>query len=213
VSIRVRVALAVAIAAMAASAEAGVTYVPFGTTVPNGESLITDFSTASGLTGSYHLPTGSQGGVTAAPAYSGSSFDAAQYLSIEGLQGDSGATLSFAPKSEVSVYLGSLDDYNTLTVLFQGSGAISYTGSQLASLTTACTGGGQTIGCSNGRFVFDFANKIDGLSFQSGSNAFEVASVAGTGVPEPAGWALMLLGIAAVGAGLRSERRLAASEI
>lgn len=212
-SIRVSVALAAALAAMAASAGAGVTYVPFGTTIPAGESLITDFATSAGLTGAFHMPTSSQGGVTAAPAYTGSGFDTAQYLSIEGLQGDTGATLSFAPRKEVSVYVGSLDDYNTLTVLFQGSGPISYTGTQLAALTGACTGGGQTIGCSNGRFVFDFANKIDGLSFQSGSNAFEVASVSGTGVPEPAGWALMLLGIAAVGAGLRSERRLAASEI
>ncbi len=181
------------------SAQAGVSFISYGTALPTGESLITDFSTSAGLTGG-NLVTGSAGGVTAAPAYSASTFDTDQYLSVPG---GGSATLTFAPTTEVSVYVGSLDTYNTLS--FGGLGAASYTGSALGSISGAADGN-QTAANTNGRFVFTFAKPVDSATFVSSTNAFEVASVAGV-VPEPASWALMLIGFAGMGGAFRANRR------
>ena len=105
-------------ALVCASNAQAVTFVSYGTALPTGETLITDFSTGANLTGG-ELVTGSQGGVTAAPAYSAApTFDTSQYLTV--LAGKS-ATLTFAATTEVSVYLGSLDSYNTLS--FGGAAA------------------------------------------------------------------------------------------
>ena len=195
--------------AIAASADAGVTFNPFGTALPVGETTITNFATLAGATGTAGLFTGSQGGVSAAPAFSASTFDTASYLSVQGGESE---TLSLQPTHEISVYVGSLDSYNT--VAFGGPGGATYTGGQLAALTGAVDGGGQTAGSSNGRFIFDFSSPVNSVTFSSGSNAFEIASVAGV-VPEPAAWTLMLVGFGGLGMALRSgqamERRRSAS--
>ena len=54
-----------------------------------------------------------------------------------------------------------------------------------------------------------FDKPIDMRHLGSTQNAFEVSEVAGivAGVPEPASWALMILGIGATGAALRNQRR------
>jgi hypothetical protein len=164
------------------------TFVSYGTALPTGETLITDFSTGANLTGGT-LVTGSQGGVTAAPAYSSApTFDTAQYLSVQGGQS---ATLTFGATREVSVYLGSLDAYNTLS--FGGPGGATFTGADLGAVSGA-NNGDQT--------------GPETATFTSTSNAFEVASVASiAAVPEPASWALMLMGFGTAGAALRSSRR------
>ena len=69
--------------------------------------------------------------------------------------------------------------------------------------------------------TFIFGNEVSDASgtFTIGINprepealgAFLAANVAPLGVPEPSSWALMLLGFGAVGAGLRSRRRMAAT--
>jgi hypothetical protein len=192
---------ALACLALAGSAAASVSFIGYGTALPPGETTITDFATLAGETGSASLFTGSQGGVSAAPAYSASTFDIASYLSVLG--GES-ATLTFQPSREISIYIGSLDSYNTLT--FAGPGAASFTGGQLAAATTALDNGDQTASSSNGRFIFDFSAPVTSVTFSSTTNSFEVASVAGIGVPESAAWALMLVGIGGVGGALRSRR-------
>jgi hypothetical protein len=178
------------------------TFVSYGTALPTGETLITDFSTGANLTGGT-LVTGSQGGVTAAPAYSSApTFDTAQYLSVQGGQS---ATLTFGATREVSVYLGSLDAYNTLS--FGGPGGATFTGADLGAVSGA-NNGDQTGPETDGRFVFDFSAPVTSATFTSTSNAFEVASVASiAAVPEPASWALMLMGFGTAGAALRSSRR------
>ncbi len=179
-------------------------FVPYGTAMPTGETLITDFSTNANVIGGA-LVSGSQGGVTAAPAYSDTpTFDTAQYLTV--LAGQS-ATLTFAATKEVSVYLGSLDAYNTLS--FGGPGGATYTGADLGAVSGADSGD-QTGPQTNGRFIFDFAAPVTSATFASTTNAFEVASVASVSsiaaVPEPASWALMLVGFGAAGASLRGSR-------
>ncbi len=183
-------------------AHSAITFISYGTALPTGESLITDFSTAAGLTGG-NLVTGSVSGVSAAPAFSATTADPNQYLSVPG---GGPATLTFAPTKTVSVYVGSLDTYNTLS--FGGPGATVFTGSALGAVSGAANGN-QTAANTNGRFVFTFANAVDSLNFSSSSNAFEVADVATGSVPEPATWALMLIGVAGMGAALRASRRRA----
>ncbi len=191
----------IASAALAAvSGAQAMTFVSYGTALPAGETLISDFSTSAGLTGGT-LVTGSVGGVTAAPAYSATTFDTAQYLSIPGGQS---AILTFAPTKEVSVYVGSLDGYNTLS--FGGAGAETFTGSDLGAISGA-SDGNQTAANTNGRFIFDFSAPVTSATFSSSSNAFEIANVAGGAVPEPASWALMLVGFGSAGAALRGSRR------
>ena len=187
-------------ALLAVSSAQAMTFVSYGTALPAGETLITDFSTSAGLTGGT-LVTGSVGGVTAAPAYSATTFDTAQYLSVPGGQT---ATLTFAPETEVSIYVGSLDTYNTLS--FGGPGGVTFTGSQLGAISGAADGN-QTAANTNGRFIFDFSAPVTSATFSSTSNAFEVASVAGIAVPEPSTWALMLVGFGMAGATVRGSRR------
>jgi hypothetical protein len=203
----VRICAAVGVAlvslSLAASADASVSFVPFGTALPPGETTITNFATLGGVTGTAGLFTGSES-VSAAPAFGPGVFDAASYLSV---QGGESATLSLAAVREISVYAGSLDSYNTIT--FGGPGGGSYTGGLLSALTTAIDDGNQAAGSSNGRFIFDLSAPVTSVTFSSGGDAFEVASVAG-GVPEPASWALMLIGVGGLGA-IRRRWRQAAS--
>jgi hypothetical protein len=203
-SVRTRAAAVAAFASIAitAAAHAGVTFTPYGTALPTGETTITDFATLAGATGSAGLFTGSQGGVSAAPAFSATTFDTASYLSVQGGESE---TLSLPASEEISVYLGSLDSYNTLA--FGGPGGVTYTGVDLANLTGAVDGGGQVAGSSNGRFVFDFAAPVTSVTFSSTTNALEVASVASVagGVPEPAAWSLMLVGFFGMGMALRGQ--------
>src|SRR6266404_1695734 len=81
--------LAAALASVAFATAANATviiFVPYGglftpPAVPPGETLVTNFSTAAGLTGTYKLKTGSSGSGSA-PAFSSSTFDPHQYLDI-----------------------------------------------------------------------------------------------------------------------------------
>jgi hypothetical protein len=204
---------AFALLALAAAAHASVSFVGYGTALPPGETTITNFATLAGATGTAGLFTGSQVGVSAAPAFSVSTFDTASYLS---LQGGESETLSLASSRQISIYVGSLDSYNTIT--FGGPGGDSFTGGQLAAMTVALDDGNQTASSSNGRFIFDFSAPVTSVTFFSGSNAFEIASVASgsngfeiarvtEAVPEPAAWALMLVGVGGMGAALRAGRK------
>ena len=197
---KLSVLAAAAALACAGSAAAGVTFASYGAALPNGQSLVTDFSTSAHLTGNAVLFTGSQSGVSAAPATGPSTKDLGQYLSVQG--GESG-TVSFADTESVSIYVGSLDTYNTVT--FGGPGGQTFTGSQLGVISGAANGN-QTGSNTNGRFLFTFTAPVDSVTFSSSGNAFEVADVT-SGAPEPAAWSMMIVGFGLAGAGLRSRRR------
>jgi hypothetical protein len=117
------------------------------------------------------------------------------------------------PSESISVYIGSLDSYNTI-VFFDGATQVaSYTGTQLTSLTTAVDNQAQVgqanSSLSNGRFYFTFSSPVTSIEFVSSSNSFEIAQVAdiATGVPEPSSWAMMLIGFAGLGfAGYRRAK-------
>ena len=117
--------------------------------------------------------------------------------------------------SSVSFYWGSIDAYNSVTVL--GAGGTSL-GTFSGSLFPPANGD-QTGATSNERvnFIAGRGEAITGLRFASTGVAFEVDSVAGaplgsgiggTGaVPEPAMWAMMLAGFGTVGVAFRRRNR------
>jgi hypothetical protein len=120
----------------------------------------------------------------------------------------------------VSVYIGSLDDENSITLNLAGGGSVTYTGAQLAvisgeesSVLTPIPGGTPTIDgtMTNGFWTFtDASADIIGITVYNGtaisSNSFEIAQIA-TSVPEPSTWAMMLVGFAGLGfAGYRRTR-------
>jgi hypothetical protein len=199
------VGLAAGLAAAIAASNAGaVSFVSYGTALPPGETLITDFSNsaAPNLSGD-GLFVGGSYSYSAAPAFSASTVDTNQYLSLQTGQTE---TVTFSSTKEVSVYLGSLDSYNLIAF----SNGQSFDGDQLA-VASGADDGNQTAANTNGRFIFNFASPVDSVTLSSSGVAFEVADVAGATVPEPSTWAIMLVGFGAIGASMRSRRRQAAA--
>jgi hypothetical protein len=107
---------------------------------------------------------------------------------------------AFAPV--LSFLAGSIDAYNSVTLgIFDtaqnATSFLTWTGSQLG-----------TIG-GDGRITFDTGSAsmlISSVSFRSGQNSFEIDNIA-SAAPEPATWAMMILGFGFAGMGLRSARR------
>jgi hypothetical protein len=204
-------AAAAALVAGSANAGASITFGSYQTALNAGENLVTDFdggATAAGgfaLNGDGSFLTGSSGN-GAAPAFSATTADPTQYLSLEGGQSE---TLSTPDIKEISFYIGSLDSYNSLTFSLLGGGTESYSGSQIAALAvpTGVADGNQQSGNSNGRYTFTFDTAITGVTLASNQNAFEISNIGAAGVPEPSTWAVMLMGFGAVGATLRGARR------
>jgi hypothetical protein len=198
--------LVAAVMAPVAMAHAtSMTFIGYGVALPSGETLVTDFSTLPGdFVGDGSLVTGFSSGVNAAPAFSSTSFDDGQYLAIGGQQAETYTPTS--PIGDLSVYVGSLDPYNSISATFSGGGSVTYTGDDIASMSGAVDNGDQTSGDSNGRLTIFFSSPVTSVTFGSSSNAFEIASIATSAVPEPAAWSMMLIGLSAMGAVLRRRR-------
>lgn len=112
--------------------------------------------------------------------------------------------------TQFSFYLGSPDTYNTVQ-FFAGNTQVGDTlsGNQIWSCTACAQNGDQSFGA---RAVYDFGGAhVTSVVFGSSGNSFEFDNLAGTvgGIPEPASWALMIVGFGAAGAMLRSKRRQA----
>jgi hypothetical protein len=105
----------------------------------------------------------------------------------------------------VDIYIGSLDDENSLTINFVGGSSTTYTGDDLAAVShqsTPIPGGDPTIfgAMTNGPWTStDPSLDIVSITLSEGtaisSNSFEVAEIL-TSVPEPSTWAMMLFGFA-----------------
>ena len=206
------------LAAGAANATTTISYVGYGTALSAGETLVTDFSNPSALPTGFTLGgtaaflTGTSG-VGAAPATSATTRDLGQYLSVERNQYE---TLATPLIHEVSLYIGSVDWYNTVTFRFTDGSTQAYTGTQLAALVPSPANGDQQSKQTNGRYTFKFDAPINQVRLDSRGNSFEVADVAAvspSGVPEPATWTMMLVGFGLLGvvlrAGVLQNRRLA----
>lgn len=127
---------------------------------------------------------------------------------IDGLDGQPG-TVSYAPGFfEGSLFWGSIDDRNELQ-FFDAANTLlgSIHGYDLSPPATS--DGNQGAAASNVRVFFTSTDKITALKFVNhGSPAFEADNInLVSAVPEPATWAMMLVGFGAMGGALRTNRR------
>ena len=101
-------------------------------------------------------------------------------------------------------YMGSPDSYNRVTFTFaDGASPLVLQGVQIWG-GSPDGNGDQSKGFT---VSYHFNDAVKTVNFTSGnSNAFEFDKLAG-GVPEPATWALMILGFGGAGAVLRGQRR------
>ncbi len=127
------------------------------------------------------------------------------------------ATLDFIDLSTVSFYWGSVDDYNTVDVL--GKDGVLLT--SISGTDFSIAHGAQTDANTNQRIYITAGagEVISGLRFHATGIAYEIDDVAGTlanpgagsDVPEPATWALMIMGFSMVGVARR--RRTIATRV
>ena len=206
------IAAAALLALSASAANAGVIYSwhPFDAAIAPGEILVQDFDhpIASGYT-----MTWSGAGLYQGPLVSGIAAppqgDDTKYLSI--LTGGSATLTAPGIMHSMSVYIGSLDEFNSIT--FKGTNGFSQT--FLGSGLTSPANGNQQAGSTNRRYYFDFdpADLINQVIFSSSGNSFEFDNIAVNDppaqVPEPLTLSLFAAGLAGM-AGLRRRKAVTA---
>ncbi|MBS0360446.1 MAG: PEP-CTERM sorting domain-containing protein [Proteobacteria bacterium] len=195
----------------------------------NGQVLLDDFDgyvdanvAFSGNIVPAFTPPGTIGN-SAPPPYTGGALDCCQlgvpyladdtnYESVQGSQ-TSTFTATHGNFTSFSFYIGSPDDYNSITFNFAGGGGSqTFNGADLwgnPGLDTIPGDGDRTHGV---RVYYDFGGQeVNSITFSSGQDAFEADSFAGTlAVPEPATWALMIMGFGTAGAMLRRRKAVMA---
>ena len=190
-----------------AAAQAGVTFTSaaYDSAPPGDQTLVVDFDhdPAPGFTfaggGVYQ---GLSANVAAPP-----SGDDTKYEAVLG--GDSGSLTSVRDLSSLSLYIGSIDKYNTITFSGTDGFSRSLTGDELYQPAD----GNQSAAETNRRFDFHFDNvDVNKVTFQSTANSFEFDNIAAgtvSAAPEPGAWALMILGVGMMGWMLGVRKRLA----
>lgn len=185
------------------------------------DPLITDFNSdqagnITDLASGYHFDQGTNGlaftrdgglGLwpnVSAPPPADNGVDGAYYETVLG-NGGSATLTSDVGMNDFQFYMGSPDDFNGMSFTFVDSS------NQAVTLNGAAIWGGAPQGNgdqSQGYTVsYHFDAPVKSVTFTSGNqNAFEFDKLAG-GVPEPASWALMMLGFGGAGSILRSQRR------
>jgi hypothetical protein len=131
--------------------------------------------------------------------------DDTTYASVQG-SGIGTLTVLSGYLTSFSFYMGSPDTYNQVVFHIIGSADQVFNGTEIWDGPNM--NGDRDKGY---RVSYNFNGaKVSGITFTSGQDAFEFDNLAGTlAVPEPASWALMILGFGGVGAALRSRRKLA----
>jgi PEP-CTERM motif-containing protein len=115
---------------------------------------------------------------------------------------------SFAQLGSISFIWGSIDSYNTLDVLDKVGGLLAtFTGTSVA----APANGDQSNPATNRLVTLHFdgstQSNIGSLRLTSGSQAFETDNFSVSAVPEPAIWAMLLIGFAFIGGSMRGRKR------
>jgi hypothetical protein len=115
-------------------------------------------------------------------------------------------SINFNPATNFSFVLGSLDQYNLLILKLEGNKEVRLWGNQIIG-GAAYVMGSATSPLSNGLVSFNAGNGplFVGATFMSETNSFEFDNIA-AGVPEPATWALMILGFGAIGGAMRRRK-------
>ena len=205
-----RIALkATLVAALAALATAGAAQAAVTVTassadlpLPAGQTLVWDFDGLQALgfglslSGGAAVYDGSDGlisGIAAPPPGT-----TTNYLAV---LGGGKAILTTPDITTLSLYMGSPDDYNQIRFNYVGGGYDILNGVQLAN---GAVGGDQSVG-RRMNYYFNGA-RVSSVEFTSSQNSFEFDNIA-AGVPEPATWAMMIIGFGLAGSAVRSNRR------
>lgn len=209
--------VAVALSAFSTAASAAVNFTtpfPYDTNgVGPGEAIVWDFDAIANPNFSYTGNTYAVSSplVAAAPAGDATAFGAAQ----PGFDAEFSVVNPGLQLTSLSFYLGSLDDYNTIS-FYNGAVLVGqFTGDMLTIPDPA--DGDQASGNTNRRYFFTFgaADGVNRVVFNTTEPAFEFDDIAAavSGVPEPSTWAMMILGFGLVGFMLRNGRRQGAKAI
>jgi len=121
-------------------------------------------------------------------------------------------TVNFAPTSAFSFALGSLDGFNSLTLLYEGGASEKYVGGQIIH-GLGFADNSQIHGRDNGVVTYAVTDgpRLIGAVFRSSGNAFEFDNLAIDAMPEPAAWAMLIGGFGLVGAASRRRGRVLAA--
>lgn len=201
---------ATAAAAFAAPAAAAVTVnvTSYGdpTALPTGQVLVADFNNA-GTPEAVLLPgfeldlDGATVGVNEGGAgYSGTlPNDATHYLTVPG--GADATLTSLKGIRAFSLYMGSPDTYNSIQFIGKNGFNQTLAGGQLSGGNTAQQWSW------GARVNFDFGGaEVTQVVLRSSQNSFESDNFAVAAVPEPATWAMMIMGFGTIGALLRRRQ-------
>lgn len=166
-----------------------------GFTVINSFTSLTGYTAISGNVQIKTPPADSDGAPPPTSVPSGTS-----YLSV---LGGGSVTYTFAaPVGGVQFDWGSVDTYNTVTLLSAAGNFVIVPGTT-PNILFPTTNGDQ--GFSGSGLFTALGNGVTftGITFASSSNSLEVDNLATSAVPEPASWAMMLAGFGMLGMGLR----------
>ena len=191
--------LAAAAVATPSNAAVAVDFFGGGSVTASGFSVFNDFNDASDLTdftGSSYgiLPASPNSEIGAAPYYG----DNTSYLSVFA---NGSASVDLPAVSFFAFDVGSLDSFNKMTVFYTEGGlskSLIYIPSNPAdgNWTNLNTNGLLTVTGTDG-IVFK------SVTFESRANSFEIDNLA---VPEASTWAMMLVGLGAVGFAMRRQK-------
>lgn len=203
-------AIPFALAPFAADATVTVSSTAYALTAPAGEGTLIDFDSAlpTGftLTGTGYLIQSGTNTKGAAPAAgpTNATDDATKYLSVFA---GSAKLLGTTAYSNVSLFWGSMDSYNALDLLDASGNSIA---TIVPSAIPAGDDGDQLAKATNRRVDIASTDAFYGLQFRSTAAAFEADNVKFSGatgaVPEPASWAMMLVGFGGLGGAMRRNR-------
>ena len=116
--------------------------------------------------------------------------------------------VNFAPTNVFAFVLGTLDGFNSLTLLYEGGANQTYVGGQIIH-DLAFAANDQVRGRDNGVVTYAVTGgpRLIGAVFESSGNAFEFDNLAIAAMPEPTTWAMLIGGFGLVGAASRRQRR------
>jgi hypothetical protein len=172
---------------------------------PSSGSFASGIFTENGISFSPTNP--GQGGIIVSETSPGNYANPAGYVgNYMAILGGRSETLKFSSQMDIfGLYWGSIDTYNNVQFLLNGAQVVTITGSDLAAPIAAT---GNQLGPNSNAYI-TFSNLLfDEVILSSSGNSFEFSNVAAA-APEPATWAMMILGFFGVGfmAYRRREKR------
>jgi hypothetical protein len=222
-AIALAAALAVGSAAHAVTvvSAAGPDVIPAGPRIDFEGTVASLAAAGVDITGNFRLATGT------APGQAAPLGNATQYLSVPNVDldpppGGNIATVDFrgfihpSAVTSLSIYWGSIDTYNTITLLDAGLNPFaSFTGTDIFALAGIMSPpfGSTTNPVANRRVTFTLGagETLGGIQLNSTQFAFETDDWVFGVVPEPATWAMLILGFGLIGASLRRRKTVAAT--